>query len=110
MYDTIYEQLQTSCDCIKLSDKNDENFKKNIDQLIDLISIITCWKNSPCENFLSSDREEVMDVDVIKSCWCDGGLMIVPLYYRLAVRHLRTRRDDLQPFYIPWLITVVRIE
>ena len=43
---------------------------------------MTCWKNSPCENFLSSDREEVMDVDVIKSCWCDGGLMIVPLYYR----------------------------
>ena len=92
MYDTIYEQLQTSCDCIKLSDKNDENFKQNVNQLIDLISIMTCWKNSPCENFLSSDREEVMDVDVINSCWCDGGLMVVPLYYR------EIKEDTIQVF------------
>lgn len=82
MFETIFEQLQASCDCIKQSDLKEDTFKRNVLQLIDLISTITCWKNSPCENFLSSDREEVMDIDVIKSCWCDGGLMIVPLYYR----------------------------
>lgn len=82
MCETVYEQLQDYCDCIKQSDLKDDSFKRNVDQLIDMISTLTCWKNSPCENFLSSDREEVMDVDVIKSCWCDGGLMIVPLYYR----------------------------
>ncbi len=82
MFETIYEQLQTSCDCIRQSDKNDDSFKKNVMQLVDLISSITCWKNSSCETFLSSDREEVFDVDFIRSCHCDGGLMITNLYYK----------------------------
>lgn len=49
--------------------------------MVDLISTITCWKNSTCETFLSSDREEVFDINAVMNCLCDSGLMIVELYY-----------------------------
>ncbi len=80
--DTIYEQLKNYCDCLKTSDVNADNFNQNINQLIDLISTLTCWKSKPCETLLSSDRQEVFDINAVKSCWCDNGLMIVDLYYK----------------------------
>lgn len=82
MFETIYEQLQTNCNCVRKSDLNDESFKVNVMQLVDLISTITCWKNNTCETFLSSDREEVFDIDFIRSCRCDGGFVITDLFYK----------------------------
>lgn len=78
---TVYEQLYDYCDCIRKSDTRDYKFDKNIKLLIDLISTLTCWKGSPCETFLSSDREEVFDINAIQSCYCDNGLMIIDLDY-----------------------------
>lgn len=83
MSETIYEQLRDYCDCFRQSDvKDTEKFERNVNQLVDIISMITCWKNTSCENFLSSDRQEVLDIHAIKSCYCDDGLMIVDLNYR----------------------------
>ena len=53
---TIYEQLSNTCKCMKTVTEAD------VDQLIDLISVYTCWAQSPCETFLLSERREVMEL------------------------------------------------
>lgn len=79
---TIYDQLKDYCNCLRVNDVQSLDFNKNIDLLIDLISSLTCWKNNPCETFLSSDREEVFDVGMIHSCYCDNNLLILELRYK----------------------------
>lgn len=59
---TIYEQLSKQCDCIDKIETSD------VDELINLISSYTCWMNKPCENLLSGERREVID---IPDCVCD---------------------------------------
>lgn len=53
---SIYEQLSEQCNCIKTFTESD------IDELIGLISAYTCWTQSPCETFLSSERKEVLSL------------------------------------------------
>ena len=63
MYNDIYEQLGKECDCIKKVTNSD------IDELITLISAYTCWMNKPCENLLSGERKEVLDLpDCVDEC------------------------------------------
>lgn len=81
MYEKIVEQLKNYCSCIKESDLEADKLEKNVGELIDLISTITCWKNHPCETFLSSQREEVFDVGEFKKCGCDSGMVRIPLFY-----------------------------
>ena len=81
MYEKIVEQLKNYCSCIKESDLEADKLEKNVGELIDLISTITCWKNHPCETFLSSQREEVFDVGEFKKCGCDSGIVRIPLFY-----------------------------
>lgn len=52
---TIYEQLHQECDCVKVNEAD-------VDELIQLISSLTCWQNQPCETFLLSERREVMEL------------------------------------------------
>lgn len=65
---TVYEQLETYCDCFK----DNEISEADVDELIDLVSMATCWTLSPCETFLTAERQEIMplpkcldDCDVI---------------------------------------------
>lgn len=76
---TIYEQLETGCNCIKVTESNIEFVEKNIDELINLISVYTCWTQKPCETFLMSERREVIDLPPC-SCGCDV-FTFTPFFY-----------------------------
>lgn len=52
----IYEQLENTCDCIA------EVKQSDVDELINLISMATCWTQVACETFLKSDRQEVIEL------------------------------------------------
>lgn len=52
----IYEQLKNKCNCTQDISDND------IDELINLVSMATCWTSSPCETFLIGDRKEILDL------------------------------------------------
>lgn len=70
---TIYEQLR-DCPC-----GNEKANDVDIDELINLISMATCWTQKPCETFLSSDRREIVD---LPGCKDDCGVFVFqPFYY-----------------------------
>ncbi len=69
---TIYEQLSEYCDCIKSVKKSD------IDELISLISVYTCWTQKPCDTLLSGERTEVID---IPDCVCDCDVFTFDPFY-----------------------------
>lgn len=74
---TIYEQLSTYCDCL------DEVSESDIEELIDLISVYTCWTSKPCETFLMGSRKEVID---LPSCMDDCSVFTFkPFYYPYSV-------------------------
>lgn len=82
MYEVIAEQLKDYCSCISDKDfANTDKLEKNLGELIQLISAMTCWSNKPCETFLSSDREEVFDIGSFKTCGCDSGIITLDLFY-----------------------------
>lgn len=86
MIETITEQLASYCDCLKEIELNDLcKFHRNVNQLINLISIITNWKrgSDPCETFLMSERRELFDMQEISQCGCcDNYLVTLPLSYK----------------------------
>ena len=55
------EQLTEYCNCQDVEEKD-------VSELINLISVYTCWAQNPCETFLQSERREVED---LPSCICD---------------------------------------
>lgn len=55
---TVYEQIEAYCDCFK----DNEISERDVDELIGLVSMATCWTLQPCETFLSSDRTELVDL------------------------------------------------
>lgn len=70
---TIFEQLTNYCDCI---DKIDET---DVEELVNLISMYTCWTAKPCETFLMESRKEVV---TLPPCKDDCGVYIfTPFYY-----------------------------
>lgn len=61
---TVYEQIQDFCEC-----QEGTYTESDIDELIDLISMATCWTQTPCETFLSSARTESVDLpDCLDEC------------------------------------------
>lgn len=68
----IYEQLADYCDCIKKAEQSD------IDELISLVSMATCWQQHPCETFLLGERQEVIDVD---DCLCNCEIVKFAPFY-----------------------------
>lgn len=84
MYERIIEQLKDNCDCINEKDMKSGLVERSIGQLIQLISMLTCWTNrdETCATFLSTDRQELFDVNAIIECGhCEYGLMDVELFY-----------------------------
>lgn len=51
----IVEQLTEYCDCVDVAEKD-------VMELVNLISVYTCWASKPCETFLLSDRKEIVDL------------------------------------------------
>lgn len=68
----IYEQLRDYCDCIK------DVKQEEVDELINLVSMATCWTQKPCETFLNSERREVIDLD---DCLCDCQIVRFAPFY-----------------------------
>ena len=59
----IYKQLTEYCDCLH------DVSNADVDELIELISVYTCWAQNPCETFLFGCREEVIDLpDCVDDC------------------------------------------
>lgn len=81
--DTIYEQLLDSCDCLP-DMEDDDIFHRNVDEMISLVSSLTCWKRGKktiCETFLNSERIEMIDIESFDKCSCDGGVVKFNPYY-----------------------------
>lgn len=81
---TIRDQLIDYCDCLNLEeprDQYDHIYDRDLDQLIYLTSILTCWTQKPCETFLNSEREEIVDLAKYKKCGCEGGLIEFKPFY-----------------------------
>lgn len=77
---TVYQQLDDFCEC--LPDMKDDIFKRNVDELIHLLSILTCWQQHPCETFLNSERVEYVELGQIDPCQCNGGILSFAPFYR----------------------------
>lgn len=76
MFYAIYEQLKNACECIE-----DTFTEADVNELIDLISIATCWTQKPCETFLRGPRKEVID---LPECLDECGVV------------------EFDPFYVPF--------
>lgn len=73
---TIFEQLENYCNCIEI-EEND------VVELVNLISMYTCWTQKPCETFLTGDREEVV---TLPNCLDDCGVYtFTPFYHPYVV-------------------------
>lgn len=57
----IHDQLKEYCGCVEVHDKD-------VDELINMISIATCWMDKPCNTFLKGDRREVIDLPTCMDC------------------------------------------
>lgn len=51
----IYQQLRDYCDCVEVREAD-------VDELINLVSMSTCWTQEPCDTFLTGERKEVVDL------------------------------------------------
>lgn len=75
----IIDQLKEYCDC--LPDIEDDEFERNVNELINLVSLMTCWTQEPCETFLVSERKEVLTVEDVRKCGCEGGIVkFIPFF------------------------------
>lgn len=68
---TVKEQLAEYCDCIEVEDKD-------VEELINLISVYTCWTGEVCSTFLSGSRREVID---LPDCVCDCDVLEYEPFY-----------------------------
>lgn len=68
---TVKEQLAEYCNCIDVEDKD-------VDELIHLISVYTCWTGKVCDTFLSAERREVVD---LPDCVCDCDVFTFEPFY-----------------------------
>lgn len=69
---TVLEQLTEYCDCVEAKESD-------VNELIDLISMYTCWTTKPCETFLTAERKEVVDVP---DCVCECDVFTFEPLYR----------------------------
>ncbi len=58
----IIDQLSKYCDCVRDVSEGD------IAELVNVISLATCWMQNPCETFLTSERREVIDLPDCMDC------------------------------------------
>lgn len=58
----IVEQLTEYCDCV------DTPEEKDVQEIVNLISMFTCWTNEPCDTFLLGPRQEVIEIPPCMDC------------------------------------------
>lgn len=58
----LIDQLTGYCDCVK--DATDED----VVELINVVSMATCWTQKPCETFLTGERREIIDLPSCTDC------------------------------------------
>ncbi len=58
----ITEQLSKYCECIG------DVTERDVKEIIDLISMYTCWTNEPCDTFLLGNRKEVIELPPCLDC------------------------------------------
>ena len=73
MSTAIYEQLYNACDC-----NRDDFDEADVNELISLISMATCWTQRPCETFLMGLRQEIID---LPDCKEDCGIISFEPFY-----------------------------
>lgn len=62
MAENLYDQVTQYCDCVK------EITEKDVNDMIDVVSLATGWMLTPCETFELSDRREVIDLPSCMDC------------------------------------------
>lgn len=91
---TIYQQLENYCDCVKV-------VEDDVDELISLISMATCWTQKPCETFLVSERKEVVELPNCTDC---DIISFTPFYYPFveeSVAFTVVKSVGIEETYIP---------
>lgn len=58
----ILDQLRNYCDCVEDITEDD------VAELVNVISMATCWMREPCETFLVGDRREIIDLPSCADC------------------------------------------
>lgn len=58
----ILDQLRDFCECVNTATDED------VADLINVVSMATCWAQNPCETFLFSARREVIDLPSCLDC------------------------------------------
>ena len=67
----ILDQLRAYCDCV------DDITEEDVVELINVVSLATCWQQEPCDTFLVGERREVID---LPSC-ADCPITVEPFYH-----------------------------
>ena len=67
----IAKQLSEYCECIGDVDERD------VLEIVNLVSMYTCWTDEPCDTFLLGDRREVVDLPPCLDCEFE----FTPLYH-----------------------------
>lgn len=71
----IINQLKGFCSCVEKATDED------IAELVNVISIATCWMQKPCETFLLGDRREIIDLPPCADC----PIIFEPFYHPFDV-------------------------
>lgn len=85
--ETIIQQLKDYCDCFpELDSERPEDvldLERNVRELINYISSLTCWAKNTCETFLLEERKQLitLDEDKIECCRCNDAILEVCLAY-----------------------------
>lgn len=58
----IIDQLKEYCGCI------DDVTEQDVNELINLISMMTGWATNPCDTFLTGERREIIDLPSCADC------------------------------------------
>lgn len=72
---SIVDQLSSYCSCVEDVTEGD------IAELVNVISLATCWMQKPCETFLKSQRREVIDLPDCMDC----PMEFTPFYHPYEV-------------------------
>lgn len=81
----IIQQLVEYCNCLPediLKPNKRPQLEKIVMQMIDLISVMTCWASKPCETFFNSERTEIIDLEEFDACNCCDGIVGFTPYYK----------------------------
>ncbi len=58
---SIVEQLKSYCTCTDVSEEL-------VAELVNVVSLATCWQRKPCETFLKAERTELIDLPLCMDC------------------------------------------